>query len=59
MHYAETKYGFEWACAKIQRIFSDKEKGWITLGVDWLFESPEEAREWGRRSREAYVLGHG
>lgn len=33
MHYAETKYGFEWGSAKIERYFSDEKKGWVTLGV--------------------------
>ncbi len=30
-HYAETKYGFEWGAAKIERGFSDDKKGWVTL----------------------------
>lgn len=30
-HYVETKYGFEWGAAKIERGFSDKKKGWITM----------------------------
>ena len=34
MHLADTMYGFEWSCAKIQRIFSDKEKGWVTVGIE-------------------------
>lgn len=34
MHYAETKYGFEWGSAKISRVFSDEKKGWITLAID-------------------------
>ena len=33
-HYAETKYGFEWGAAKIQRAFSDAKKGWVTLTLD-------------------------
>jgi len=31
IHYAETKYGFEWGAAKITRCFSDKKRGWVTL----------------------------
>ena len=34
MHYAETKYGFEYGPAKVQRLFSDGDKGWVTIGVD-------------------------
>ena len=34
MHYQETKYGFEYGAAKVQRIFSDEKAGWITIGVD-------------------------
>lgn len=34
IHYKETKYGFEWGAAKIERLFSDERKGWITLGVE-------------------------
>lgn len=30
-HYQETKYGFEWGAAKIERCFSDSKKGWVTL----------------------------
>ena len=30
-HYAETKYGFEWGAAKIERCFSDDKKGWVTM----------------------------
>lgn len=29
MHYQETKYGFEWGSAKIQRHISDGPKGWV------------------------------
>lgn len=31
MHYQETKYGFEWGAAKIERCFSDDKKGWVTM----------------------------
>lgn len=30
-HYAETKYGFEWGAAVIERCFSDDKNGWVTL----------------------------
>ena len=33
MHYAETEYGFEWGAVKVERIFSDDKKGWVTLGL--------------------------
>ncbi len=32
-HYQETPYGFEWEAAKIERLFSDKKKGWVTIGI--------------------------
>jgi len=40
MHYQETKYGFEWGAAKVQRYFSDEKKGWVTLGI----ETPKHKR---------------
>lgn len=30
-HFKETKYGFEWGAASVERCFSDKKKGWVTL----------------------------
>ena len=33
MNYKETEYGFEFGAAKVQRLFSDEKKGWITLEV--------------------------
>jgi len=34
IHYAETKYGFDYGSAKITRCFSDDKKGWITILVE-------------------------
>ena len=31
MRYAETKYGFSWGAADIERCFSDEKKGWVTV----------------------------
>ena len=33
MRYQETKYGFSWGEAEIERGFSDERKGWVTLGI--------------------------
>lgn len=33
MTYKETKFGFEWGAAKIERLFSDEKKGWVTFEV--------------------------
>jgi hypothetical protein len=33
MHYLETRYGFEWGAAKIERLFSDEKKGWVTFAI--------------------------
>ena len=33
MHYKETQYGFEYGAAKVERIFSDEKKGFVTLGI--------------------------
>jgi hypothetical protein len=41
MHHAETKYGFEYGCAKVNRYCSDEKKGWIFMGV----ETPKEVVE--------------
>ncbi len=34
IHYAETKYGFDYGSAKITRCFSDDKKGWVTILVE-------------------------
>lgn len=31
IYYRQTKYGFYWGAAKIERCFSDDAKGWVTL----------------------------
>jgi hypothetical protein len=33
MHYKETRYGFEYGAAKVERIFSDEKNGWVVIGV--------------------------
>ena len=33
LHFKNTKYGFEYGDAKVTRLFSDEEKGWVTIGV--------------------------
>lgn len=33
IRYEETQYGFLWGAADVQRCFSDKKKGWVTLLV--------------------------
>lgn len=33
MHYRETKYGFEYGSAAIERCCSDRKKGWVVLRV--------------------------
>ena len=33
MHYQETKYGFEWGAAKVERLFSDDKAGWVALEI--------------------------
>lgn len=52
MHYAETNYGFEWACARIQRISIDRKKGWIILGI----ETPKFE---GHNSLQVYITRTG
>jgi hypothetical protein len=34
IHYAETRYGFEYGAAKVERLHSDKCKGWVIIGID-------------------------
>ena len=34
IHFLETKYGFEYGAAKVQRIFSDSKSGWVIIGID-------------------------
>ena len=33
MNYEETKYGFDWGCAKVERHISDEKKGWVVIGI--------------------------
>ena len=33
MHYLETKYGFEYGAAIVERTASDEHKGWVLLTV--------------------------
>lgn len=34
VHFANVQYGFEYGAAKITRFFSDKKKGWVTMGLE-------------------------
>ena len=34
LHFANVQYGFEYGSAKITRLFSNKKKGWVTIGVN-------------------------
>lgn len=34
MHYIETKYGFEYGAVRVERLFSDEKKEWVTLAVE-------------------------
>lgn len=52
MHYAETKFGFDWGAARIERAFSDEKKGWVTL----LLETP---RRKGGKRLQIYVTKTG
>ena len=33
MHCKETKFGFEYGAAKVERNCSDKVKGWVSIGI--------------------------
>lgn len=33
IHFAETTYGFEYGAAKVERVCSDKKRGWIVLMI--------------------------
>ena len=33
MHYAETRFGFEYGAADVTRCFSDEKKGWVVIMV--------------------------
>ena len=52
MHYAETQHGFEYGSAKVSRMFSDKKKQWVTLGV----ETPKHS---GHDGLQVYVTKTG
>lgn len=52
MHYAETKYGFDWGAAKVTRCFSDGKRGWVTL----LLETPKHK---DGKSLQIYVTKSG
>ena len=52
IHYAETKYGFDYGSAKITRCFSDDKKGWVTI----LVETPKHK---GGNALQIYVTKTG
>ena len=52
MHYAETKYGFDWGAAKVTRCFSDAKKRSVTL----LLETPKYKES---KSLQIYVTKSG
>lgn len=31
IHYKETQYGFEYGSARVERAFSDEDKGWVAF----------------------------
>ena len=33
IHYKETKYGFEYGAATVERVTSDEKNGWVLLTV--------------------------
>lgn len=33
MHFQNTKFGFEWGAAKVQRLCDDDKKGWVIIEV--------------------------
>jgi hypothetical protein len=33
IHYTETKYGFEYGAAHVDRLTDDERKGWVVIGV--------------------------
>ena len=33
MKFANASYGFEWGAAALTRLFSDKKKGWVVIGI--------------------------
>ena len=34
LHFAETKYGFDYGAAKVTRCCSDEKKGWVVIRVE-------------------------
>ena len=52
MHYKETKYGFEYGNAKVNRLFSDEEEGWVTIGI-------ESSKYLGSKAIQIYVTKTG
>lgn len=34
IHYEETEYGFEFGAAKVTRLTSDTEKGWVVIKIE-------------------------
>ena len=34
IHYAETRFGFEYGAAKVERFHSDDRRGWVIIGID-------------------------
>ena len=34
IHYTETRYGFEYGSAVVERLASDEAKGWVLIALD-------------------------
>ena len=52
MNCEETKYGFEYGNAKVNRLFSDEDKGWVTIGI-------ESSKYSGNKDIQIYVTKTG
>jgi hypothetical protein len=33
MNFKQKDYGFKWGSIDVERLISDEEKGWVTLGI--------------------------
>lgn len=33
MHFQNTKFGFEWGAAKVQRLCDDDKRGWVIIEI--------------------------
>jgi hypothetical protein len=57
-HFAETQFGFEFGCATVERVCSDKKKGWVVMVIKTP-KHPEGLNVYVTKTGKVRVYGKG